>query len=207
MSSSNFRQRLGEFAIRIGGLLRFTIAWLRDNADPISKWATTLGTAAVLGGAIFAYYQFDLAGGSDWAINLSLSTEVVPYRDNLELLVVHVHSKNARASVVDVEAPDDSFKLTVKRVPDGLGSGSVLDPDDDSDTRDLIKVIDLLPKEGYVFAPGADFDDARGIVLPLASKVSVSAKLIHDGDDVSTSSFLTVELPASAPAVRPGQSQ
>ncbi|MGF6917979.1 hypothetical protein [Paraburkholderia sp. 40] len=108
---------------------------------------------------------------------------------------MHVRSKNARGSEVDVEPPDDSFKLKIKRIPDGFAASSVINPDDDSNTRDLIKEISLLPKEGYVFAPGADFDDARGIVLPLGSKVSVSAKLVHDGDDVSASRFLTVEPP------------
>ncbi|MGF6508294.1 hypothetical protein [Paraburkholderia sp. 32] len=195
MRSGNVGLRFRHFAVRAGGWLRSVFAWLWRNADPVSKWATTLGTVAVIGGAIFAYYQFDLAGGSDWAINLSLSTEVFPYSDNLGLLVVHVRSKNARGSEVDVEPPDDSFKLKIKRIPDGLAASSVINPDDDSNTRDLIKEINLLPKEGYVFAPGADFDDARGIVLPLGSKVSVSAKLVHDGDDVSASRFLTVEPP------------
>ncbi|MGF6664078.1 hypothetical protein QF000_005746 [Paraburkholderia atlantica] len=196
MRSGNVGLRIRHFTVRVGVWLRSVFAWLWKNADPLSKWATTLGTVAVIGGAIFAYYQFDIAGGSDWAINLSLSTEVLPYHDNLGLLVVHVRSKNARASEVDVEPPDDSFKLKIQRIPDGLAASSVINPDDDSDTRDLIKEINLLPKEGYVFAPGADFDDARGVVLPLGSKVSVSAKLVHAGDDISTSRFLTVEPPA-----------
>ncbi|WP_133662137.1 hypothetical protein [Paraburkholderia sp. BL10I2N1] len=192
-------QRFQRFAIRIGAWFRSAFAWLWTNADPVSKWAITLGTIAAISGATFAYYQFKIAGGSDWAVNLSLSTEVVPYQDNLGLLVVHVRSTNARASEVDVEPPADSFKLTVKLVPDGLASGNVINPDDDSDAHHLIPPIDLLPKEGYVFAPGADFEDVRGIVVPLGSKMSITAKLIHDGDDVSASSFLTVEPPASAP--------
>jgi hypothetical protein len=166
----------------------------------VSKWATTLGTIAVIGGAILAYYQFVLAGASDWAINLSTSTDVIPYHDNLALLVVHVRSKNPRNREVDVEPPKDSFELKIKRVPDERPSGSVINPEDDGNPRDQIVAKNLLPKEGYVFAPGADFDDVRSVVLPLGSKVLLSVKLKYSDDYVATGSVVIVEPLASGPS-------
>lgn len=194
------KQRTLRFATYIGGRLRAIFVWLGQIAEPVSKWAMTLGTIAAIGGAVFAYYQFVLAGASDWAINLSMSTEVIHYHDNLALLVVHVRSKNPRNSEVDVEPPNDIFELEVKRVPDGKPSGSVINPEDDGDPRDRIQAINLLPKEGYVFAPGADFDDVRSVVLPLGSKVLLSVKLKYSDDYVATGGVVIVEPPASGPS-------
>lgn len=185
-------RHIGECAIRA---IAKAFAWLGRIADPVAKWATTLALAI---GGVWAYYQFVLGGASDWAINLSLSHEVVAYHDNLGLLVVHVRSRNPRNSEVDVERPNGAFKLIVKRVPEGLASGSVVDPDDLNGPHDLIREIDLLPKEGYVFPPQADFRDAESIVLPLGTKVWLTVRLDYGGDYVKTSRLVSVELPTAS---------
>lgn len=187
--------QIRRFAAHIVRLLSVLFGWLGRTADPISKWATTL---ALIGGGVWAYYQFVLAGAADWAINLDISTEVVPYHDNLALLVVHVRSKNPRDSEVDVEPPNGAFKLTIKQLPEGKPTGSVIDPDDAADSRSLMKTVDLLPKDGYVFAPGADFEDATSVVLPIGTKVWLTARLDYGGDYVSTSSIAVVRPPAGA---------
>jgi hypothetical protein len=188
--------RIRHFATYISRPISTLFSWLGRVADPLAKWATTL---ALIGGGVWAYYQFALAGAADWAINLDVSTEVIPYHDNLALLVVHVRSKNPRNSEVDVEPPDGAFKLTIKELPEGKSSGSVIDPDDPSDSRNLLKTVDLLPKGGYVFAPGADFEDVTSVVLPLGAKVWLTARLDYDGDYVSTSNIAVVRPPIGAP--------
>ncbi len=200
----NARQGIWRFATGIGRRLRSFFAWLGHIAEPVSKWATTLGTVGIIGGAVFAYYQFVVAGASDWAINLSLSTEVIPYHDNLGLLVIHVRTKNPRNSEVDVEPPQDMFTLEVKRVPDGKPNGSVINPEDDGLPKDQIVTINLLPKDGYVFAPGADFEDVRSVVVPLGSKVLLSVKLTYSDDYVAVGNVVVVT-PSSSNAFAIGQ--
>ncbi|KVD91333.1 hypothetical protein WS63_11470 [Burkholderia stagnalis] len=170
-------------------------SWLGRMGEPVSKWGPTM---TLIVGGLWAYYQFVVAGASDWAINLSVSTEVIPYHDDLALLVVHVRSKNPRSSEVDVEPPDGKFRLTIRELPKAKQKGSIIDPDDPADAHAFTKTIDLLPKDGYVFAPGADFEDATSVVLPLGTKVWVSARLDFSGDYVSTSDIAIVEPQANA---------
>jgi hypothetical protein len=94
---------------------------------------------------------------------------------------------------VDVEPPDGAFRLTIKQLPEDKPSGSLIDPDDDADSRSLMKTVDLLPKDGYVFAPGADFEDATSVVLPIGTKVWLTARLDYEGDYVSTSNIAVMK--------------
>jgi hypothetical protein len=185
-------RRLWGAICRLGRMSEPTFAWLSRIADPLSKWATVL---AVVGAGIWAYYQFNLGGGGggDWAIDLALTTEVIPYSDKTALLVVHIRAKNPRISEVNLEPPDDKYVLRVRQLPEGLPSGTVIDPDTDGK---LIKEIDLLPKDGYIFAPGADFEDEMSMVLPIGSKVALTAELDYNNDYVATNKIVVVDLPA-----------
>lgn len=122
-----------------------------------------------------------------------ISTEVVPYHDDLALLVVHVRSRNSRNNRVSLEPPNDAFTLTIKELPKDKQKGSVVDPDDPVDSKSFAKKINLLPKDGYDLDPGADFDDARAVVLPIGTKVWLTAELDDDGDYVTTSNIAVVE--------------
>lgn len=64
-----------------------------EIADLVLKICSIL---ALIVGGVWAYYQFNLSGAGDWAITLNISTKVLPYHDNLSLLVVHVKTKNPR---------------------------------------------------------------------------------------------------------------
>ncbi|WP_146120936.1 hypothetical protein [Burkholderia cepacia] len=85
------------YAAFCGERLKRLFSWLGRMGEPVSKWGPTI---TIIVGGLWVYYQFDLAGSSDWAINLNVSTEVIPYHDDLALLVVHVRSRNPRNSKV-----------------------------------------------------------------------------------------------------------
>ncbi|ANH74348.1 hypothetical protein ACS15_0406 [Ralstonia insidiosa] len=195
-----FVQRIRSGAVRVWRGLAATLKWLGGIAEPVSKWAATAASLTVVGGGIWAYYQFVLGGGTDWAINLSLSTEIVRYHDDLGLVVIHVHAKNPRMSEVTLEPTTDKYELRVRRLPLDRASGAAIDPDKDGE---LIRAIDMLPKEGYTFAPGADFDDAMSIVLPYGTAVTVTADLTYAGDNVSASKVVLIDGPDdAAPALQ-----
>jgi len=56
-----------------------------DIADLVLK---ALSCLALVGGGVWAYYQFDIAGATGWQVNLAIETQVLPYHDDLRLLVV-----------------------------------------------------------------------------------------------------------------------
>jgi hypothetical protein len=188
------RQQIRRYATGFATRIAAFFSLLGRIADPVAKWATTI---ALIGGGVWAYYQFVLGGASDWAVNLDISTETIPYHDDLALLVVHVRSKNPRNSEVDVERPDGKFTLTIKELPKGKQKGSLVDPGDPADAQSFTKTVDLLPKDGYVFPPGADFEDATAVVLPIGATVWLTARLDYGGDYVSTSNIAVVEPRAS----------
>lgn len=145
-----------------------------DIADLALK---VLSCLAILGGGVWAYYQFDIAGATNWQSNLTIETQVLPYRDDLRLLVVHVKSKNPRSVAFRLIKKDgDSFVLHVQRVSDdakantivALGKQDAVVPD-----------IDLLADTGgeYEFAPNAEMDDMRTIVLKVGSTVALTADM------------------------------
>ncbi|WP_071756663.1 hypothetical protein [Burkholderia ubonensis] len=150
-----------------------------DIADLALK---VLSCLAILGGGVWAYYQFDIAGATNWQSNLSLETQVLPYRDDLRLLVVHVKSKNPRSVAFRLVKQDgDSFVLRVQRVVDDAKANTIIAPDK-HDT--VVPDIDLLADTGgeYDFAPNAEMDDMRTIVLKVGSTVVLTADMeAHNG--------------------------
>ncbi|MBR8032823.1 hypothetical protein [Burkholderia vietnamiensis] len=150
-----------------------------DIADLTLK---VLSCLAIIGGGIWAYYQFDIAGATNWQSNLSIETQVLPYRDDLRLLVVHVKSKNPRSVAFRLVKTDgDSFVLRVQRVPDEAKANTIIAPD----KRDaVVPNIDLLADTGgeYEFAPNAEMDDMRTIVLKVGSTVVLTSDMeAHNG--------------------------
>jgi len=115
-----------------------------------------LSCLAIIGGGMWAYYQFDIAGSTSWQNNLALETQVLPYNGDLRLLVVHVKSKNPRNIEFDLIKKDgDSFVLRVQRVADDAKVNAIIDPDRRSV---VVPDIDLLANTGgeYDFAPIAE---------------------------------------------------
>ncbi|TAM03319.1 MAG: hypothetical protein EPN70_14440 [Paraburkholderia sp.] len=85
-----------------------------------------------------------------------------------------------------------AFELTIKELPKGKQKGSFIGPDDAADAQSFTKTVDLLPNDGYVFAPGSDFYDATAVVLPIGARVWITARLDYGGDYVSTSNIAVV---------------
>ncbi|WP_323118003.1 hypothetical protein, partial [Burkholderia alba] len=123
-----------------------------------------------------------IAGATNWQSNLSIETQVLPYRDDLRLLVVHVKSKNPRSVAFRLVKTDgDSFVLRVQRVPDEAKANTIIAPD----KRDaVVPDIDLLADTGgeYEFSPNAEMDDMRTIVLTVGGAVVLTADMeAHNG--------------------------
>ncbi len=120
-------------------------------------------TALVCGG-LWAWYQFRESGTTDWQNNITLKTEVLPYHDDLRLLVIHVQSKNPRPNKFELQSTKhDSFELRVRR---------------------LAADADLLQLAGgvYEFLPQAEMDDMQAVVVKANTWVSVIADMkVHTG--------------------------
>lgn len=180
--------------MKIKAALYGTAKTMAAIGDPVSKWVTIL---AIVVAGIWAYFQFWAAGARDWAINLSITTETVPYHDNLALLVVHVHPANPRNIAIDLDPKHDAYSVTIRQLPEGEPEGTVLDPDDKVKAG-IDKTISMMPKDGYTFLPGASFDDTTSLVVPYGVKLWVSAELDYDGDYVGTSDIVVVRSPTTS---------
>jgi len=94
------------------------------------------------------------------------------------LLVVHVKSKNSANTVLDVDSSNGSFNLEVRRVPDGLRSGSQVD----AEAGELVASRNLMPDDGWRFLPLAEFDNTTAIVVPAGGTFALSAELKRGED-------------------------
>jgi hypothetical protein len=171
-----------------------------EKADFVVRVLTFLALA--IGGA-WAIYQYELTGATDWTNNLSLETKVMPYHDDLRLLVVHVRSKNPRNVGFELDTKkNDSFELRIRKFPDDAKANKVID----EDSGDIIASADLMEGTGgeYLLLPGAETDDMRTIVLPAKTTINVTAEMkIHNGtldaqgkpdfDSLSVSSVVRIE--------------
>ncbi|MFM0275783.1 hypothetical protein PQR37_30230 [Paraburkholderia nemoris] len=172
-----------------------------EIADLVLK---VLSCLAIIGGGVWAYYQFDISGSTGWQNNLALETQVLPYHDDLRLLVVHVKSKNPRNVEFNLVKKDgDSFVLRVQRVADDAKVNTIVD----LDRRNVVVPdIDLLANTGgeYDFAPNAEMDDVRTIVLQVGSTVALTADMEMnngtldehgkpDTDFISTSTVVRID--------------
>lgn len=151
---------------------------LLEKADFALRLLTFL---AVLVGGVWALYLYKRSGSDDWTINMALNTEVLPYRDDLRLLVVHVKTKNPRSVEFELNRKlNDSFVLRLRKVPADAKAGSVIGEDEGQ----ILAKSDLMRGTGgeYVYLPGAEMDDMRVIVLPAHTTVSLMAEMqIHNG--------------------------
>ncbi|MFM0062923.1 hypothetical protein [Paraburkholderia aspalathi] len=137
-------------------------------------------TALVCGG-LWAWYQYRESGTTDWQNNITLKTEVLPYHDDLRLLVIHVQSKNPRPNKFELQSTQhDSFELRVRRLAADAAVGKVFHEDE----GDMIAHADLLQLAGgvYEFLPQAEMDDMQAVVVKANTWVSVIADMkIHTG--------------------------
>ncbi|WP_118181408.1 hypothetical protein [Paraburkholderia phosphatilytica] len=141
----------------------------------------TLSCIAILCAGGWALWVFWLGGATDWQANIAVDTQVLPYRDDLRLLVVHVKAKNPRSTSFDLDSTQhDSYTLRVRKIATDGKAGTVFHEDE----GDLIASIDLLKlaSGNYEFLPGAEMDDMQTIVLPAGSTITLTADMeLHTG--------------------------
>jgi len=147
---------------------------------------------ALLATGAWAFYRWQLSGGSDWMVNLDMTTEVLPYSKDLRLLVVHVKSKNATTSEVDFNPPRDTFTLSAKEIPQGQTPNSKIDF---AHAHDLLPTIDLMADEGegIIYMPGAEFDDTTTLVVKSNSTIFLSAQIGRKEGFRRPADFVSIE--------------
>ncbi len=157
----------------------------------------------IVAGGLWGIYQFNLTGSNDWTNNITLEAKVLPYHDNLRLLVVHVKSKNPRKYEYTLSsAQGDTFELRFQKIKMDVKENTVLA----ESQGDLIQKVDLMKDAGgeYQFLPGAEMDDMNMIVLPVNTTVGLTAEMnIHNGktdgqgkpdtDFISASTVIRIE--------------
>lgn len=135
----------------------------------------------VIFGGVWTWNQYQDAGADDWADIITIETKVLPYKGGLDLLVIHVKSKNPRHSMYELDSKQgDSYRLYVRSVPQTDQVNSVIK---DNEGKQIAN-IDLMPADGsdYEFLPGAEMDDMRAVVVPENALVSLRAEMnIHNG--------------------------
>jgi hypothetical protein len=141
----------------------------------------TLSCIAILCAGAWALWNFWLSGSTDWQDNITVETQVLPYHDDLRLLVIHAKSKNPRNTTFELSgAQHDSYQLRVRKLaPDGKARTVFAE-----DEGELIASADLLQLAGdnYEFLPNAEMDDMQTVVVPVGITVSVIAEMkIHTG--------------------------
>ncbi|CPF80127.1 hypothetical protein [Burkholderia pseudomallei] len=152
-----------------------------------------LSCLAIVVAGGWALWIFGLSGSRDWQFNLTTDANVLPYRDNLRLVVVHVHAKNPRPVTFQLNSKaGDTYELRVRQVDSGKAANNVID----EDTGTVLAKADLMAGTGdlYEFLPGADMDDMRTFVLPVGPTVAITAEVTqHKGKpDEDSNSVSTV---------------
>jgi hypothetical protein len=157
-----------------------------------------LSCLAIVGASAWALWIFGLSGSRDWQLNLTMDANVLPYRDNLRLVVVHVHvhAKNPRPVTFQLDSKaGDTYQLRARQIDPAKAANDVID----EDTGTVLAKADLMAGTGdlYEFLPGAEMDDMRTFVLPAGSIVAFTAEVTtHKGkpdeDSNSVSSVVRV---------------
>ena len=131
----------------------------RDWSDFVLKVCSIV---AILAAGAWAFFQFRVTGTTESNIQLTVSTEVLPYGEGTRLLVVHAKPKNL--GKVPVEIKKTSFPLVVRAVPSTEKAGPIFL----SKLPESFK-IDILQRfpEGYLLEPGVEYDEIFPVVVPL----------------------------------------
>jgi hypothetical protein len=138
-----------------------------------------LSCVAIVSAGVWALWVFVVGGATQWQNNITFDTQVLPYHDDLRLLVVHVKSKNPRPTKFELKhGSHDSYVLRVRKLPADAKAGAVFL----EDQGDILTTIDLLARAGgdYEFLPGAEMDDFQAIVLPAGTTVALTADMERD---------------------------
>jgi hypothetical protein len=147
---------------------------------------------ALLATGAWALYRWQLSGGSDWMVNLDMTTEVLPYTKNLRMLVVHVKSKNPTTSAINFDPGLSTYTLSAKTIPADAKENSNINL---ARVRNLMPPIDLMPNDGtgILYMPNAEFEDTEILIVTANSTVFLSAEIARKEGIRQPSDFVSVE--------------
>jgi hypothetical protein len=177
--------------------IRWTMTLPAASLEQLNKSAELiLKVLIAIVGAAWAIYKYVIGGTSSWMNNISLETEVLPYRGNLCLLVIHVRSTNPRATKFEFDDKNATYTLDIRTLADDRTDRTVFA----EEAGQHVVSVDLLEgSEGFEMLPSATVDDMRSIVLPRGTIASVTAELRikrkwRMGDDfISASAIIRIE--------------
>jgi len=152
-----------------------------------------LSCLAIIVAGAWALWIFGLGGSRDWQLNLTIDASVLPYRDDLRIVVVHVHAKNPRPVKFQLSSKvGDMYELRVRQVASDKGTNAVID----EDSGTILAKADLMSGTGglYEFLPNAEMDDMRMFILPAGATIAITAAVTqHKGkSDEDSNSVSTV---------------
>ncbi len=160
--------------------------WARGAATEfIAKWMTILG---VVGAAAWGLFRWSEGGGRDWMVNLQMSADVLPYDADTRLVAVHLRAVNPLDRKFEFDRPADRYAIDVYAVPDHARNGSTIA----GEKGKKLASADLLPDDGYLFLPHAEFDDTAIFVLPAGKSVFIEATVADAHDEVQIDKVMLV---------------
>lgn len=121
-------------------------------------------------------------------VNLQMSAEVLPYDADTRLVTVHLKSVNPLDRKFEFTKPTGQFAIDVYRLPEHAKGGSRIA----SEKGRKLASADLLPRDGYLFLPHAEFDDVAIFVLPAGKPVLIEATVADAHDDVQIDRVLLI---------------
>lgn len=146
----------------------------RDWADLLLK---ALSIFAILVGAGWGLYQFQITETTASNIQLTVSSESQPYSADSRLLLIHIRPKNI--GKVLVTAGKEGLLVTVRSIPRGEKNGML-----DLEKLPEFYKIDLMKRfqDGYDLEPGVEYDEVVALIAPKGSMYAIKATLDLGGN-------------------------
>ena len=162
---------------------------LQSARDWVDLFLKVLSVLAIIAGGAWAYFQFVVTRTTAANVQLTVSSEVLPYSAESRLLIIHAKPKNiGKVSVTPAKA---GFLVSVKSLPTNAKQG-VLDLEN---LPDFYKT-DLLKRfsDGYMLEPGVEYDEAVALVVPVGSMYAIKITLnLEDNTEVDHTIVSRVE--------------
>ena len=161
------------------------VSFLRDKADPWSKWATVI--AVVIGGT-WAWWNFHIADSTSSNAEIGVSAEVLDYGKDTRLLVVHLTPKNI--GKVPIEVTGDGLSIAVTKLPADAKVGRM--------EVDKLKPDYTAPHierkyGGYTLEPGVELDETETFVVPSDAAYLVEGEM-DLGDDWTVGKSMVIRV-------------
>jgi len=125
-------------------------------------WAKVLTSVAIIAGGSWTLYLTGITSVFESNIELSITTEVLPYTDSLRLLVVHVRPKNVGKVTVEIGGRRaGKFRVSVKSLPENTVAGQWIA----AESTPMLTEVDILRHhpDGYAIEPAGGYDEVEAL--------------------------------------------